>query len=160
MPPNLPRPLRISALFVLLVVAGACSDTSGPDITELEFHPSLGVDLDQMTRTSSGLYWQDEADGTGAEAQTGDWVTVHYTGWLHDGTKFDSSHDRGEPFTVRGLGAAPVIAGWNEGLIGMRVGGRRLLVIPPHLGYGAGGQGPIPGNATLVFRVEVVSITN
>ena len=94
--------------------------------------------------------------GTGDEAKTGDTVTVHYTGTLTDGKKFDSSRDRGEPFDVT-LGQKRVIAGWEEGLIGMKVGETRRLTIPPDLGYGARGAGNvIPPNATLVFEVELL----
>ncbi len=94
--------------------------------------------------------------GTGDEAKTGDTVTVHYTGTLTDGTKFDSSRDRGEPFDVT-LGQKRVIAGWEEGLLGMKVGETRKLTIPPDLGYGARGAGNvIPPNATLVFEVELL----
>ncbi|HWZ59198.1 MAG TPA: FKBP-type peptidyl-prolyl cis-trans isomerase [Gemmatimonadaceae bacterium] len=110
-----------------------------------------------MTKTASGLAYQDKKVGTGAAATAGKMVSVHYTGWLPDGTKFDSSRDRNEPFDFP-LGAGHVIAGWDEGVAGMKVGGRRLLVIPPSLGYGAGGTGPIPPNATLVFDVELLGV--
>ena len=94
--------------------------------------------------------------GTGDEAKTGDTVTVHYTGTLTDGKKFDSSRDRGEPFDVT-LGQKRVIAGWEEGLLGMKVGETRRLTIPPDLGYGARGAGNvIPPNATVVFEVELL----
>jgi FKBP-type peptidyl-prolyl cis-trans isomerase len=95
--------------------------------------------------------------GTGAEAKPGQSVSVHYTGTLTDGKKFDSSHDRREPFTFK-LGAGQVIQGWDQGVAGMKVGGLRKLTIPPHLGYGARGFPPvIPPNATLVFEVELLS---
>ncbi len=94
--------------------------------------------------------------GKGAEAKSGQQVTVHYTGWLQsNGKKFDSSVDRGQPFTF-GLGAHQVIPGWDQGVKGMKIGEKRQLVIPPSLGYGASGSGPIPGNATLIFDVELL----
>ncbi|HEV2106408.1 MAG TPA: FKBP-type peptidyl-prolyl cis-trans isomerase [Candidatus Eisenbacteria bacterium] len=95
--------------------------------------------------------------GNGKMADPGLTVTVHYTGWLTDGTKFDSSVDRGQPFTFQ-LGAGQVIPGWDEGVKGMRVGGKRKLTIPPDLGYGARGAGPIPPNSTLVFDVELLDV--
>lgn len=96
--------------------------------------------------------------GTGAEATSGATVEVHYTGWLVDGSKFDSSLDRGRPFGFT-LGARQVIQGWDQGVIGMKVGGKRKLTIPPELGYGARGfPGAIPPNATLVFEVELIAV--
>ena len=110
-----------------------------------------------MTTTGSGLRFRDETVGTGAEATPGKRVTVHYTGTLESGDKFDSSRDRDEPFSF-GLGARQVIAGWDEGVSGMKVGGRRTLVIPPQLGYGSRGIGPIPPNSTLIFDVELLDV--
>jgi FKBP-type peptidyl-prolyl cis-trans isomerase FkpA len=110
------------------------------------------------TKTASGLQYWDLKKGTGAVAKAGDSVKVHYTGWLTDGKKFDSSLDRGEPFAFK-LGAGMVIKGWDEGVAGMKVGGKRQLKIPPELGYGAGGAGAvIPPNATLVFDVELLGV--
>ena len=106
--------------------------------------------------TASGLIIEELKVGTGAEATAGQYVSVHYTGWLTDGTKFDSSKDRGDPFEFP-LGAGHVIRGWDEGVQGMKVGGSRKLTIPSDLGYGPrGAGGVIPPNATLVFEVELL----
>jgi FKBP-type peptidyl-prolyl cis-trans isomerase FkpA len=108
--------------------------------------------------SASGLVYEDVVEGSGDEARAGQYVSVHYTGWLTDGKKFDSSKDRNEPFDFP-LGARHVIAGWDEGVQGMKVGGTRKLTIPPNLGYGArGAGGVIPPNATLVFEVELLAI--
>lgn len=123
-----------------------------------EYADELDVDLSSMTRSESGLYVGQIAEGEGEPAAAGDTVVVHYTGWLPDGTKFDSSRDRDEPFPVQ-IGAGRVIAGWDEGVVGMRPGGRRMLVIPPSMGYGTrGAGGAIPPNATLVFDVELLEV--
>ena len=110
-----------------------------------------------MTTTPSGLQYRDDAVGDGPEARAGQTVSVHYTGTLLDGKKFDSSRDRGQPFQF-GLGAGQVIRGWDEGVAGMKVGGRRTLVIPPELGYGSRAIGPIPPNSTLQFDVELLGV--
>lgn len=111
-----------------------------------------------QTTTPSGLIYDDVTAGSGEAAERGQTVSVHYTGWLTDGTKFDSSKDRNEPFEFP-LGAGYVIRGWDEGVQGMQVGGVRKLTIPPELGYGArGAGGVIPPNATLIFEVELLEI--
>jgi FKBP-type peptidyl-prolyl cis-trans isomerase FkpA len=108
--------------------------------------------------TASGLVIEELVVGEGAEAAAGQRVSVHYTGWLTNGTKFDSSKDRNEPFEFP-LGGRRVIAGWDEGVQGMKIGGTRKLTIPPQLGYGArGAGGVIPPNATLVFEVELLGL--
>jgi peptidylprolyl isomerase len=116
----------------------------------------------QMIKTPDGLQYTDDKIGSGAPVAAGTKVTVHYTGWLDEngakGKKFDSSRDRGEPFTFT-LGAQEVIQGWDEGVAGMKVGGRRTLIIPPELGYGArGAGGVIPPDATLIFDVELLQV--
>ena len=111
-----------------------------------------------MVKTSAGLQYVDLVVGSGREAHAGETATVHYTGTLVDGTKFDSSKDRNKPFSFR-LGAGHVIKGWDEGVEGMKIGGTRKLVIPPELGYGARGAGStIPPNATLIFQVELLDL--
>ncbi len=114
------------------------------------------------TTTASGLKIEEVVEGSGAAATTGQHVTVHYTGWLTDGVikgrKFDSSKDRGDPFDFP-LGAGHVIKGWDEGVQGMKVGGTRVLTVPPALGYGArGAGGVIPPNAILLFEVELLKV--
>jgi peptidylprolyl isomerase len=117
------------------------------------------IDPSKITTTASGLKYADLKVGTGAEATSGKQVSVHYTGWLQNGTKFDSSRDRGEPLQLT-LGAGQVIPGWEEGLTGMKVGGQRQLIIPPDLAYGeqGAGGGVIPPTATLIFEVELVNV--
>jgi peptidylprolyl isomerase len=112
----------------------------------------------KMVKTPSGLQYEDMVAGSGASPAPGKKVTVHYTGWLTDGKKFDSSVDRNEPFVFQ-IGAGQVIPGWDEGVMSMKIGGKRKLIIPSNLGYGAAGAGGvIPPNATLVFEVILLDI--
>ncbi len=114
--------------------------------------------MTEEVTTPSGLKYNDDQVGDGAAPSQGQRVSVHYTGWLTDGTKFDSSRDRGQPFQFT-IGRGEVIKGWDEGVASMKVGGRRKLTIPPNLGYGArGAGGAIPPNATLVFDVELLDV--
>ena len=148
---------RLIVIPLALALAACGADTTAEPLTNDDFAPELNVNLDAMTKTASGLYIQDLTVGTGDEATSGTTVIVHYEGWLPNGTKFDSSRDR-DPYSFL-LGAGRVIRGWDEGVAGMRVGGIRKLVIPPALGYGVGGSLPtIPGNATLVFDVELLEV--
>ncbi|HEX3235878.1 MAG TPA: FKBP-type peptidyl-prolyl cis-trans isomerase [Gemmatimonadales bacterium] len=150
--------MRLLPLFGGLMLLAACGSRDRAPRSETAQAGGPPVDITAVTRTASGLGYKDVTVGQGAEATPGHQVKVHYTGWLLDGKKFDSSRDRGEPFEF-GLGAHQVIAGWDEGVAGMKVGGRRTLVIPPDLGYGAGGAPPdIPPGATLVFDVELLDV--
>ncbi len=132
-------------------VARTCEDNPA-DVTEVR------VERDEVSiETETGLRYIDDVVGDGQVAQAGDEVSVHYVGTLDDGTQFDSSRDRGTPFEFD-LGAGQVIAGWDEGVAGMAVGGTRTLVIPPDLGYGSRAVGTIPANSTLTFEVELLEI--
>jgi FKBP-type peptidyl-prolyl cis-trans isomerase FkpA len=123
------------------------------------FFIEFGTDDMAEKITDSGLKYEDLVEGEGAVAEAGQTVTVHYTGWLTDGSKFDSSLDRDQPFQFR-LGKGQVIRGWDEGVQGMKIGGKRKLTIPSQLGYGAAGAGGvIPANATLVFDVELLELS-
>jgi peptidylprolyl isomerase len=132
-------------LLIILLITGAtlmagCGHKTGQEVT-----------------TPTGLKYVDEVIGNGERARLGKTVTVNYTGTLTDGTKFDSSADQGQPLEFR-LGTDTIIQGWNEGIVGMQVGGKRKLIIPPQLGYGAQGKGKIPPNATLIFEIELVGV--
>ena len=164
-----PRPrARRAVLALTLALAAACTSDEGaaggsrapanPDPAQNTYAPALNVNLQTSSKTAEGLYYRDVQEGTGQVAVEGRQIRVHYTGWLPDGTKFDSSRDRNEPLPFT-LGAGMVIRGWDIGVAGMRVGGRRTLVIPADLGYGANGMPPdIPGNSVLVFDVELVEV--
>lgn len=128
------------------------------DLTEDETVAEEETTEEALVTTESGLQYEDIVEGPGAMPQAGQRVTVHYTGTLEDGTKFDSSRDRNRPFSFT-IGVGQVIKGWDEGVASMRVGGQRKLIIPPELGYGArGAGGVIPPNATLLFDVELLRI--
>jgi len=164
---------RPSTIIVAAIFAAGCSgdaetdtaSTAGADapaaaeesvMSETAGPPPVTGDT---TTTASGLKLIAIEDGSGAMAQQGQVVRVHYTGYLTDGTKFDSSLDRGTPFEFQ-LGTGRVIPGWDEALALMQVGDKRRLIIPPELAYGAGGRGQIPPNATLIFDVEFLGIGN
>jgi FKBP-type peptidyl-prolyl cis-trans isomerase len=153
--------MRCLTCIVLTGITFACGGgrlTDPDELTNEDFADALSVDLAAMTRTVSGLYWQDLVVGTGTEAVVGALVVVQYDGYLINGTLFDTSRDKSESFDFT-LGAGQVIRGWDEGVRGMRVGGVRKLVIPPNLAYGpAGIPGTIPSNATLVFDVELLDV--
>ena len=147
-----------AAILAMLACGGGDAE-SGGDVESAPVAPAMApaVDLSSMTQTLSGLHILDLQVGEGDEAVPQHNVTVHYTGWFLDGEKFDSSVDRGDPFRFT-LGDGQVIAGWDEGVAGMLVGGRRRLVIPPELAYGEAGRTGIPPNSTLVFDVELLGV--
>ena len=148
-----------TALFSLSSCASGGPGEGSGDPTQVEFAPDLGIFLDQMTLTPDGLYYHDLTLGTGEEAQVNDRVTIHYNGFLPDGTVFDSSVARDEPIRFV-LGFREVIRGWELGVRGMKVGGKRVLVIPPDLGYGSRGlSGVVPRNATLAFEIELLDVS-
>jgi FKBP-type peptidyl-prolyl cis-trans isomerase FkpA len=152
-----PKPIARALLASLLLVAGALPAPAAANQEGKPMEPSKDTAGKEVV-TSTGLKYVEQKIGTGAEAKAGDVVEVHYTGWLLDGTKFDSSHDRNRPFRFK-LGAGQVIKGWDQGVAGMKAGGKRKLTIPPELGYGRQGAGElIPPGATLVFEVELLNI--
>jgi FKBP-type peptidyl-prolyl cis-trans isomerases 1 len=142
--------LGVVVLIALVLVGRNLENTSS-----VNEQASISTVFQNMQTNPSGLQWKDVTIGEGSEVVTGSTVSVHYTGTLTNGTKFDSSYDRGTPFTFT-IGEGQVIAGWEEGLLGMRVGGKRELVIPPTLAYGDRDLGVIPPHSTLQFVVEVV----
>lgn len=154
------RKLIASCALTIVFVSGGCLDSSGPGqavpIEETSFASSLGVDLKNSTKMASGMYYRDIAVGPGALVANGQTLDVWYTGWLSSGFQFDSNVGASLPLPFV-LGNDNIIQGWHEGFQGMRVGGKRQLIIPATLAYGPGGFGPIPGNAVIVFNVEVAS---
>lgn len=149
---------RILACAIALVAAAslsACSASGGTASSGST--PSSQASAASAAPLPAGLVVQDETVGTGPAAAVGDRVSVHYTGWLTDGTKFDSSIDRNTPLQFT-LGNGEVIEGWDKGVVGMKVGGKRKLTIPPELAYGSAGRGPIPPDATLVFEITLLKI--
>lgn len=152
-PKNVARALVAS----LLCLAGALTAAAAATQEARPMEPAK--DSAKEVVTPSGLKYTDLKVGTGTEARIGNVVDVHYTGWLENGTKFDSSVDSGKPFRFK-LGAGQVIRGWDEGVAGMKIGGKRKLVIPPDLGYGRqGAGGVIPPGATLIFDVELLGVS-
>jgi peptidylprolyl isomerase len=146
-----------TALFGLALSAG-CSDKSSTAVPleQTTFAPTLGVDLARSLKLRPGLYYRDITPGSGAVLTAGQTVAMRYTGSFVNGAVFDSNSAPQPPFVFR-LGSGQVIKGWDEGLAGMKVGGRRQLVISPELAYGPNDYGPIPGNSVLVFTVDALS---
>lgn len=156
--------------FSAVVILTACGDRTARDTATTDtakatvtttgtptFVPSLGVDIAAMTRTPGGAYYRDINVGSGALADSGKQVSIHYRGQLPDGTQFDASQPPGPPIVFR-LFSGQVVRGFDEGINGMKVGGKRVVAIPPALGYGASGNGPVPPNAWMVFMLDLVSV--
>lgn len=147
----------------LIALAAGCGGNEGTvipparDPAELTYAPELAVDLASMTKSPTGLYWQDLYQGRGSLARSGRTVTVEYTMWLHDGVRVGSSADSGSPTSFL-LGSSEILPAWNEGIEGMREGGRRKLVAPAGLAFGAAGSGAIPPNAALVMTLELLDV--
>lgn len=154
----------LTTALAIIVMASACTKkpeepktTETTTTTTQAANPSGATAGTAATTSTAKVESVDSVVGKGAEAVNGKSVTVHYTGTLKDGTKFDSSVDRKEPFTFT-LGSGQVIKGWEQGIVGMKVGGKRKLTIPPELAYGANAVGAIPANSTLIFDVELLEI--
>jgi peptidylprolyl isomerase len=149
--------LALAAAGAIFILSGN-QDTSRPAAQQTAAQPPPEPAADGTVTLPSGLKYIDLVEGTGATPSINQTAVVHYTGTLEDGTKFDSSVDRGQPFPFR-LGSQNIIQGWNEGVATMKVGGKRKLIIPPSLGYGSRGSPPtIPPNATLLFEIELIGI--
>ncbi len=145
--------LKSAFLLAATLLASCGDDIAGPQaIEDVTFAASLRINLAAMTRTASGLYYEDIEPGSGDPAAAGQDVTVAYTGWLIDGSIFDNGE-----FGFR-LGAGQVVAGFDEGVTGMRTGGVRRIIIPPELGYGSQGRGSVPPDAIMIFRIELLEI--
>ena len=150
--------LLVALCSLVVLVAGCTKREESTPVEKNAAAQAVSHAIPQPGQSVTELKIEDVKVGTGGEAVAGKTVTVHYTGWLTNGTKFDSSKDSGRPFTFP-LGGGRVIKGWDQGVAGMKVGGVRKLTIPPSLGYGASGAGGvIPPNATLVFEVELLSV--
>jgi FKBP-type peptidyl-prolyl cis-trans isomerase len=151
-------PIALAAAFLMFGCVLETVDKDGNVITPTPTDNSVvSTDVQGVSSQSDQLNTEDTVVGTGAEAKSGDTVSVHYVGTLLDGTKFDSSVDRGQPFEFT-IGQNSVIQGWEQGIPGMKVGGKRTLTIPPSLGYGEQVAGSIPANSTLIFEVELLGI--
>ena len=150
------RIVTVSALALSSACLGGESIAPERSIEETSFASALGVNLAASTKTPNGAYYRDIVVGSGAVVATGQNISVRYTGWLSNGVQFDSNVSSGSPLTFK-LGAGDVIDGFDEALAGVRVGGKRQIIVPPSLGYGPYDYGPVPGNSILVFNVEVVA---
>ena len=164
---GVPRPVVLAAVLLTACARGeepAAEAPQGvefpPELAEpqlLSYHPDLEVDITAMRRRASGLWLQDLEPGEGDTVKAGALVSINYTGWLHDGTLVETNADR-VPFSFR-VGIGDMLAGWDEGIVGMRAGGKRKLILPYQLGFGEMGEGEIPPFAVLVYEIELVGFT-
>ncbi len=138
-----------------MLVLGGCASTPRVTPEATAFAPELNVDLSAMRRLPSGIFLRDIVTGEGEEVSRTDEVALHYAGWLSDGTQFDATVPPKPPLRVR-LGEKKMIEGWERGLAGMKVGGQRMLVVPPSMGYGSAKRANVPPNSVLVFVVELI----
>lgn len=146
---------KILCGVALLVVGAALTGCA----SGVQLAPELGMDPGTFQRGPGGILYDDVRVGNGRTAEPGDTVVMHYTGWLADGTRFEATRELGQPLVAEVGPGSRLVKGWNDGVLGMRAGGRRHLVIPPHLAYGRHGlDGVIPSNATLVFDVELLEV--
>ena len=165
------RALLVVAAVLALAAAAACGGSTpagaarpapppAPKVVPIAstYAPELRVDVGAMTRTSSGLMYRDLTPGDGDLVKVGNTVALHYTGYLPNGNSFDKNQEPDQPLEFK-LGQRRTITGWEEGLIGMRVGSRRQLIVPPSLGYGAAGNGKVPPDATLVFVIDLLRVS-
>lgn len=157
------RSTLAALLFVSGAIVAACGSDSSttevlpvPNIDTIKFASALGINLSTFTKTSYGLYYKDLTVGTGATVATGDSLFVHYFGYFPTGVVFDSNPSTASPFKFK-VGAGGVIAAWDSGTVGMKIGGQRELIVPPSLGYGSAAHGSIPSNSVLVFTITAVS---
>jgi FKBP-type peptidyl-prolyl cis-trans isomerase FkpA len=149
--------LALCAAALVLACSPTAIDERWADPEKIGFAADLGIDLGAMTRTESGLYWQDLEIGMGLSAQTGHTAIVHFEGWLPDGRLFESTYQSDKPISFP-IGGGLVIPGMDEGVIGMQLGGLRKLVIRPELAFGRTGKGPVPPMTTVIYEIRLVSI--
>ena len=148
----------ITVLIIFVFILVFYFLTKNPSETETQTSNSTKTNMPTLAPSKvTELIIEDTKVGTGSAVKSGDIVSIHYAGTLEDGTKFDSSYDRGQPFETQ-IGVGQVIEGWDKGVVGMKVGGKRKLIIPYQMAYGENGYGPIPAKATLIFEVELVNI--
>jgi peptidylprolyl isomerase len=151
------RAIAFAAVFASTAcLSGESTSVTENTVEEATFASSLGVNLGESTKTANGAYYRDIVVGTGATVTSGQTLAVRYTGWLANGTQFDTNVGNPNPLTFK-LGAGQVILGFDEALVGAHVGSQRQIIVPPSLGYGPYDYGPIPGNSVIVFKVEVIS---